>query len=51
MSNQGDDEWDWSLACGFTEVRLLAPDSKTQEAYPLQGDTLYVKKNEVIILI
>ena len=37
----------WSLACGFSEFRLPAPpDSKSLEAYPLEGDTLYVKKNE-----
>ena len=36
---------EWSLACGFTEVRLPGPQSKTIEAYPLEGDTLYIKKS------
>ena len=45
VSNHGDDDWDWSLACGFTEVKLPQPDSKTIEVYPLEGDTLYIKKS------
>ena len=36
---------EWSLACGFTEVRLPAPESKTIEVYPLEKDTLYIKKS------
>ena len=35
---------EWSLACGFTEVRL-PPQGKAIEVYPLEGDTLYIKKN------
>ena len=46
VSNQGDDDWDWSFACGFTEVKLPQPDSKTIEVIPLQGDTLYIKKSD-----
>ena len=46
VSNQGDDDWDWSLACGFTEVKLPQPDSKMVEVIPLQADTIYIKKNE-----
>ena len=36
---------EWSLACGFTEVRLPPPESKAIEVYPLEGDTLYIKKS------
>ena len=36
----------WSLACGFTEVRLPQPGGKTLEAIPLEQGTLYVKKHE-----
>ena len=35
----------WSLACGFSEFRLPAPESKSIEVYPLEGDTLYFKKS------
>ena len=35
----------WSLACGFSEFRLPALESKSIEVYPLEGDTLYFKKN------
>ena len=35
----------WSLACGFSEHRLPPPDSKSIEVYPLERDTLYIKKN------
>ena len=34
----------WSLACGFSEFRLPAPESNIIEAFPLEGDTLYIKK-------
>ena len=46
INNQSDEKLDWNFACGFTEVRLPPPDSKTVEAIPLQADTLYVKKGD-----
>ena len=44
VNNQSEEGLYWNFACGFTEIRLPPPDSKTIETIPLQGDTLYVKK-------
>ena len=47
VNNHDDDESvTWSLACGFSEFRLPAPESKSIEVYPLEGDTLYIKKSD-----
>jgi hypothetical protein len=35
----------WSLAAGFSEFRLPGAESKSIEVYPLEGDTLYIKKS------
>ena len=47
VSNQtaGEGCLEWSLACGFTEVRLPQPGEKALEAIPLEEATLYVKKS------
>ena len=46
VNNQADDGVDWNFACGFTEIRLPPPDSKTVDAIPLHSDTLYIKKTD-----
>ena len=46
VNNQSEEGLDWNFACGFTEVRLPPPDSKTVEVIPLQADTLYIKKGD-----
>ena len=46
VNNQSEEGLDWNFACGFTEIRLPPPDSKTVEAIPLQSYTLYVKKGD-----
>ena len=48
VSNQAADDGclEWSLACGFTEVRLPHPGGKTLKALPLEEGTVYVKKND-----
>ena len=35
----------WSCAFGFSEHRLPAPESKSIEVYPLENDTLYIKRD------
>jgi hypothetical protein len=45
-SGQEDGEITWSLACGFTEVKLPQPDSKSIEVVPMQDGALYIKKSE-----
>ena len=45
VKNQAAEGVAWCLACGFSEHRLPAPESKSIEVYPLEGDTLYVKKS------
>ena len=32
LVNNQDDGVDWNFACGFTEIRMPPPDSKTVEA-------------------
>ena len=44
VHNHDDGDVAWSVACGFSEFRLPAPEGKLLETYPLQGDTLYVRK-------
>ena len=45
LVNNAEDDVGWSLACGFSEFRLPSPESKTLEVFPLEGDTLYIKKS------
>ena len=45
VNNHDDEGVDWRLACGVSEFRLPAPESKGLEVYPLEGDTLYIKKS------
>ena len=44
VHNHDDGGVGWSLACGFSEYRLPVPEGNMIETYPLQGDTIYVKK-------
>ena len=46
VNNQSEEGLDWNFACGFIEIRLPPPDSKTIETIPLHGDTLYVKRGD-----
>ena len=45
MVDNDEDGATWSLACGFSEHRLPAPESQSIEVYPLEQDTIYCKKN------
>lgn len=45
VDNREDEGVGWSLACGFSECRLPAAETKSIEVYPLEGDTLYIKKS------
>ena len=45
VNNQDANGAAWSLACGFSEHRLPAPESQSIEIYPLERDTIYCKKN------
>ena len=36
----------WSRACGFTEVKLSQPESKSIAIVPMQDGALYIKKSD-----
>ena len=46
VNNHSEEGLDCRFACGFTEIRLPQPDSKTFEVIPLQADALYIKKSD-----
>ena len=45
VNNQDANGVTWSLACGFSEHRLPAPESQSIEVYPLEHDTIYFRKS------
>ena len=46
VDNDKEEGVGWSLACAFSEFRLPGPESKSIEVYPLEGDTIFIKKSE-----
>jgi hypothetical protein len=46
VNTADENDWEWSLACGFTDMRLPTPGTKSLEIYPLESDVLYLRRSD-----